>query len=846
MCHGKGKGDQKRASYNCEDENDCDVEFLEVALALPSLKLDLKGGSQWYKVSNVNEIFEIFQMINCSYMLVGGNTSTGILKYKPLPDVYIDINGVGFLKAHSFSSNYLQVGANTTLSDAIVLFSAVAEENPGYFSYLKQLAKHITKVANTHVRNVGTIAGNLSIKHEYREFPSDLFLILETVGARVSVRSDNEKITLLSLTDYLETNMNKKVILQILLPPLNALTYVVKTYKITPRAENAIAYVNGGFKFCVKKEEGYRVLEQPSILFGGINPRFTHAYLTENFYTGKYLMDVSTLQAALKILCKEVQPDYKLPDSKPEFRRGLTLAILYRVVLSLCPERVKSEFRSGGMDITRPLSSGKQEFDSDSSRPPLYQPFPKLESLIQCSGEAEYVYDIPTIGCELYAAFVITKQGPATLEGLDPSKALMVPGVVAFFSAKDIPGENTFTPRPQFYLPSNELLFADKEIQFAGQQVGIIVATTQELADKAAELVLIRCKDKKTPLLDVREAVKNGDTSRLFLRFTRPPIPTPEVYKVVKGDFTMESQYHFMMETLTCVTYPAEDGGLDISCTTHWLQQVQETVALLCNIPEASINMRLRRLGGSYGGKLTRGGLVGGACSLAAYLLQRPVRMVVKLETMMEAIGKRYATYFDYEAGVNEEGEIQYLNTNVYEDNGSAFTDPVTLILLLPSYTNVYDERAWGTNLYDVLTDKPCNLWARSPGTVEGVTMAEHIMEHIAHELGKDPLSVRMQNLNRTLPTEALIEKIKEKSDYDKRKAEVEDFNKNNVWKKRGISLVPMKFPLTIGSNYHATVSVYRNDATVVITHGGVEMGQGINTKVDSNMEFLAHFWRQQ
>lgn len=61
--------------------------------------------------------------------------------------------------------------------------------------------------------------------------------------------------------------------------------------------------------------------------------------------------------------------------------------------------------------------------------------------------------------------------------------------------------------------------------------------------------------------------------------------------------------------------------------------------------------MRLRRLGGSYGVKATRGGLIGCACSLASYLLQRPVRMVVKMETMMEAIGKRYNCYIDYEVG---------------------------------------------------------------------------------------------------------------------------------------------------------------------------------------------------
>lgn len=80
---------------------------------------------------------------------------SGIIKDRPSPDAFVDVNGVAFLKAHSFYSNNLYVGANITLSDAIVLFKAVAEETPGTFSYCAELARHIEKVANTHVRNVG-------------------------------------------------------------------------------------------------------------------------------------------------------------------------------------------------------------------------------------------------------------------------------------------------------------------------------------------------------------------------------------------------------------------------------------------------------------------------------------------------------------------------------------------------------------------------------------------------------------------------------------------------------------------------------------------------------------------
>ncbi|XP_054263493.1 uncharacterized protein LOC128986901 isoform X2 [Macrosteles quadrilineatus] len=833
-CQGKCRPGAQRGLYDCvemsrREDGEGDGEFVEVALAPPSLRLQMQGGSNWYKVTSVDEIFEIFTSVTGSYMLVGGNTSQGILKDKPLPDLFIDINGVGFLKAHSFYSGNLYVGANTTLADAIKLFKAVAEENPGYFSYTKVLAKHIEKVANTSVRNVGTIAGNLTIKHTWNAFPSDIFLILETVGALVSIRGDNEAITLLSLPAFLETNMYKKVILQIILPPLNSNFYEVRTYKITPRAQNAIAYVNAGFRFKVNKKDKFRVLDQPNIVFGGINPSFIHAYQTERFVSNKQLLDVATLQGALKTLASEVKPDYVLPDTKPEFRRKLTQSLLYRAILSLNPGMVSPKYRSGGEDITRPLSSGKQEFDSDTIMPPLYQPFPKLESLIQCSGEAEFVYDIPHTGEDLYCAMVITKEGPGTLESIDPAKALKMPGVLAFYSAKDIPGENNFIP-PNPFTPSKEVLFADKIVQFAGQVVGLIVAQTQELADKAAELVSITITDKKKPVLDIRKVVKDKDLARILFVITKPAIPKLNVKKIVKGEWKMESQYHFTMETLTCLAVPVEDG-LEVYCTSQWMMLAQEAIGQVLNIPENTIDMKLRRVGGGYGGKLTRGNVVGCVVSLAAHLLNRPVRMVTKLETVMEAIGKRYPCYFDYEVAVDNEGEIQYLHSNLYEDNGYALNDPLTLLFTFPSFASGYESTVWGTKMFDVFTDKPCNLWCRSPGTLESITMAEHIIEHIAHEIGKDPLSVRMKNIDKKYPLDKMIKQIKEKSDYDSRKASVEKFNEENVWKKRGITLVPMRFPMDTKGTYHAMVSVYRNDGTVSITHGGVEIGQGINTK---------------
>lgn len=81
----------------------------------------------------------------------------GIIKDQATPDVFIDVNGVSSLRGHAFRQNYLEVGANLSLADTILLFNAVAEERPSDFSYLEGLAKHIWKVANVHVRNVSSL-----------------------------------------------------------------------------------------------------------------------------------------------------------------------------------------------------------------------------------------------------------------------------------------------------------------------------------------------------------------------------------------------------------------------------------------------------------------------------------------------------------------------------------------------------------------------------------------------------------------------------------------------------------------------------------------------------------------
>lgn len=118
---------------------------------------------------------------------------------------------------------------------------------PG-FKYLRHLAHHIDLIASVPVRNIGSIAGNLMIKHAHHEFPSDLFLMLETAGTQIHILDKPGSKQSMMLQDFLKTDMRHKIIYSVVLPSLSD-EYEYRSYKIMPRAQNAHAHINAGFLF---------------------------------------------------------------------------------------------------------------------------------------------------------------------------------------------------------------------------------------------------------------------------------------------------------------------------------------------------------------------------------------------------------------------------------------------------------------------------------------------------------------------------------------------------------------------------------------------------------------------
>ncbi|KAI8431972.1 hypothetical protein MSG28_004503 [Choristoneura fumiferana] len=546
----------------------------------------------------------------------------------------------------------------------------------------------------------------------------------------------------------------------------------VPVRNIMPRAQNAHAILNAGFLFKLNSLN----IDKCNIVFGNIRPEFVRASQTEQALKGMLLS--TALVKGIEKLNEELMPVVAL--------------------LSLSPV-VNPRYLSGGTLLTRPVSRGTQTFDTDKSLWPLNEPVPKLEALTQCSGEARYSCDVSTAAREVHVAFVLSSK---------------LKGVVSFLTAKDIPGKNSFTPTDVPAQDFDEEILASKHVSYYGQPIAVVAAVTHKLALKAAGMVRVEYKGKKEPVLSIEEALVAPDKDKRIREDVsiKPTNKGVDTTQVIKGNFSIPSQYHYTMETQCCTTANTELG-----------LTVRSSTQVIVKVP---------RVGGAYGGKASRSALVACACALVARKLNRTATLVLPIDHNMAIVGKRLRCYADYEIGINKDGVIQYLTLSFYSDCGYSFNDS-SAGEIASTITNLYESSRWLIKGYSVLTDKHSNTWCRAPGTTEGVAILEHIMHRIAHAVKRDPTDIKIQHLSpKHQSVKDLLLSFKTDIKYDERKAEIEKYNSQNAWKKQAIQISTMSYPIGYAFNFPVTISVYHADGTILISHGGIEMGQGINTKV--------------
>ncbi|XP_031636493.1 xanthine dehydrogenase-like [Contarinia nasturtii] len=829
-----------------------------------SLEICGDDGRMWLRPANLSELMRIFstKTMHTEYMLVAGNTAHGVYRRSENIQIFIDIKAIEELQTIKADESSLIFGGNVSLTELMETLRGAATRCNKY-TYGTELAKHIDLVAHVPVRNAGTIAGNLCIKHAHNEFSSDIFLLLETIGAHLKIASIDGLVRTYSPKEFLSLDMLQKVILSVVFPKLAPDQFVFRSYKVMPRAQNAHAMVNAAFLFEFGMNDGKASVKSCQICYGGINPQFIHAEATEKLLTGVddfYTEDV--LQKAIKSLQNEIEPDSVLPDPPADYRQKLAIALFYRFFLNTAPaDKIKSEYSLGRTGLDRPLSSGIQTYESDEKSYPLTQPLTKYEGLIQCTGEAQYVNDMfsaSTVDNELWCAFVPATEVHSKIVQIDATKALNIPGVVAFFSAKDIPGENSFMPLNAAidYFSEAEPIFLtiDSEVQFNGQPCGVIVAKTMAVAHSAATKVDITYEKSQInrPIIpSVRHWRQKNESNACKDRktFRIPPnqnlaMPLIGQELKIKGDFEIGSQYHMTMEPQTVFCTPNDDGGINLHVSTQFLDLSHCAVANCLKMPQSKIIASFKRCGGGYGAKVTRVSQVACACAVACHLLRMPVRFVMNIESNMTIMGKRYGCAVEYDLKIDSAtGRLTELKPlAVTLDFGYSMNDDTSGFMLHCMMSLGYAHaREWLMNINRLKTDAPSATWARSPGTTETVVIFENMMEHIAHEINIDPAQVRINNFHADSPLHKIFPEFLKDINYFDRRAKINEFNKQNRWRKRGIGVSVMTFPTLYVASFSAYIAIYHGDGTVAISHGGIEIGQGINTKV---AQVVAHIFK--
>ncbi|MBU2923882.1 xanthine dehydrogenase molybdopterin binding subunit [Colwellia sp. 1_MG-2023] len=462
------------------------------------------------------------------------------------------------------------------------------------------------------------------------------------------------------------------------------------------------------------------------------------------------------------------------------------------------------------------------------------------------AGEAIYVDDRPSLRGELHAAVGQSTHAHANILSIDLSAVKKAEGVVAVITVDDVPGHTDIGP----IFPGDPVLAIGK-VEFVGQPIFAVAATSYDLARKAVKLAKIEYQALEA-VLTVKDALAKQN-------FVRPPftmkrgdsdVAIADAEHQLSGEIVVGGQEHMYLEGQVSTAVPTEDGGMEIFTSSQHPSEVQKLVAEVLAIPLNKVLVDMRRMGGGFGGKETQAAPWACIAALLANETKRPVKFKLGRMDDMIMTGKRHPFENNYRVGFDNNGQIKGINIEV---NGNCGYSP-DLSDAIVDRAMFHSDNAYFLDQATV-TGNRCKLNTvshtayRGFGGPQGMMTIEMVMDDIARHLGKDPLEIRKVNLYGDIERNMthyhqkvehnnlseIIETLEASSDYQLRRQAITAFNANSPILKKGIALTPVKFGISFTVQHlnqaGALVHIY-TDGTIHLNHGGSEMGQGLNTKV--------------
>ncbi|KAM6893047.1 aldehyde oxidase 6 [Lycodopsis pacificus] len=832
-------------------------ELMLMAEAANPKTLTFRGERMsWVSPPSLEELVQL-KTSNPKAPLVLGNTNIGPdIKFKGiLHPLIISPTRVTELFQVTQTPEGVWVGAGCSLTEVRSLLEKLVPQFPEERTELfRALSRQLGDLGSQQIRNVASLGGNIMSAYPN----SDLNPVLAAGNCKVSVICDGGRRELPLNQDFFvsfgKTILKPEEIVVSVFIPFSRKGEFVGAFRQAPRKESSFPTVTTGMR--VFFSEGSRVVQDVSIYYGGMGPTTVSATKTCAAIATRP-WDDETLSRAYDVLLDELVLPPSAPGGQVEFRRSLTLSLLFKfnlevlqklremnVITDELPEKMQMR------PLPREIQPSLQEFQhvskDQSDQDPVGRPIMHRSALGHATGEAVYCDDIPATDGELFLALVTSSRAHASITGLDVSEALRLPGVVDVVTAEDIPGQKV-----RKISGYEEELLAETEVSCVGQMLCAVVADTRAHARRGAAAVKVGYEDLPDPVLTSEEAVEKSSFFEPRLTIERGNVTEAfeTVDQVHEGELRIGGQEHFYMETQSMLVVPVgEETEFHAYVSTQWPTLTQDAIAETLRIPSNRVTCHVKRVGGAFGGKVTKTAILACVTAVAAWKTNRAVRCVLERGEDMLITGARHPVLGKYKVGFMNDGRIVAADLQYYANAGNTVDDSLLVTeKILLHIDNAYNIPNLRGHAAACRTNLPSNTAFRGFGVPQGLVVVENVVSDVAALLRRPADQIREINMYKgpsvthykfEFSPESMLrcwEECKAKSDYGARRAAVDQFNQQSRWKKRGMAIIPIKFGIAFSEGFMnqaaALVHIYQ-DGSVLVAHGGAEMGQGLHTKM--------------
>lgn len=811
--------------------------------------------------------------------IVVGNTEVGIetrFKHADYPKLVYPDEAIAELYDMDISDSEVVIGACCPLS---IIQERCEATNIGPSKTLRPMHDMLRWFASTQIRNVACLGGNLVTASPI----SDMNPVLAALGAKLVLASLGEDDTIIRRTiavadffmKYRTVDLKPIELVECIRVPVLSTLEFFAPFKQARRREDDISIVTSGQRIKLAQEaDGTYTISDAALAYGGMAPTTVMAKETAKALIGAKFC-LQSFQSASKHLLDEMNLPETVPGGQAAYRMTLATSFLRKMFLTVAKTLIEcdpsvatwldvdpSELSSlsNFLDEEKPNYRGTQSYPKPKVAQGLEdrilpsadlrkdgaarvgQAVPHASGALHCTGEAVYTDDIPLPHGTLQAALVLSSECGSIFKSMNIAPVMDIAGVVGVFSYEDIlklGGSNEMGP-----IVHDELVFLPpgEKIRTVGQVLGIVVAESLELAELGALKIVVHyepCPEKIIVTIDdaiaadsfyefSRHGMQRGDQHVLSQLEHACDASTSEARigdtVTVSGSFHSGAQEHFYLETNSSLVVPSDAGtNLTVFSSTQAPTKTQNFCASATGLQQARVAVKVKRMGGGFGGKETRSVFATVAAAVAAKRSNRPVRLTLARDVDMKLTGTRHAFKSTYKASAqitNEGARLLACDVKLFANGGNAFdlSGPVVdrALFHVDGCYNYPHFRAEGVVCKTV---QPPHTAFRGFGGPQGMAIAEHIIDHLAVACKASPDKIRRDNMYTTgdhVPfgmvigesdsgkwnVEDMWDRMYEKLNIKNLRKEVELFNTEHKWVKRGCSLTPTKFGIAFSSKF--------------------------------------------